>query len=176
MAHTCSGTGASEWVIDSGASAHMCCQRAWFTSFQKLIPTQPVIIGDGRSILATGKGRIEMDMKLDNGRSSPTLLRDVYYVPDLDTNLMSVPALASKGLQVIFGEHGCKILAGDKVAALASKQKSQEHSIPLLPCPPSPPAPPCLKQPSRSGIDASGMQILKMSLNSKKKIWSQGWK
>lgn len=88
MARSRPDTSISEWVVDSGASAHMCCQRPWFVSFQKLNPTQPVIIGDGRSILATGKGRIEVTMHLDNGRASPTILRDVYYVPDLRKSRM----------------------------------------------------------------------------------------
>lgn len=101
MARSRPDTSISEWVVDSGASAHMCCQRPWFVSFQKLNPTQPVIIGDGRSILATGKGRIEVTM-----------------------DLLSVPALASKGLQVTFGNRGCRVIANDEVVAQATRRKS----------------------------------------------------
>lgn len=63
MANSSLNPNSSEWIVDSGA--------------------QPVIIGDGRSILATGKGRVEVSMQLSNGTASSTILCDVYYVPDL---------------------------------------------------------------------------------------------
>lgn len=64
MAHTGGKPSMHEWVVDSGASANMSCQRNWFTSFTPLVPPQPVIIGDGRSIQAIGKGRIELSTSL----------------------------------------------------------------------------------------------------------------
>lgn len=47
----------------------MSCQRSWFTSFSPLVPPQPVIIRDGTSIQAIGKGHIEVEMHLPDGSS-----------------------------------------------------------------------------------------------------------
>ncbi|KIN99147.1 hypothetical protein M404DRAFT_30610 [Pisolithus tinctorius Marx 270] len=99
----------------------MACTCPETSASDKLSPSQPVIVGDGRTIQAIGKGRIEVSMHLEDGRTSGTILRDIYYVPDLDTNLVSVPALASKGLLVTFGEQECRVHIDSKVVALATK-------------------------------------------------------
>lgn len=45
-----------EWIIDLGTSANMTCYCSWFMTFCPLVPPQPVIIGNGHSIFATGIG------------------------------------------------------------------------------------------------------------------------
>jgi hypothetical protein len=82
------------------------------------------LIGDGRSIDAVGIGQIKLKVHVGDSEYKDTILRDVYYVPELHANLLSVPRLMKQGLGVTFNENTCTILANGKVAALARKQNS----------------------------------------------------
>lgn len=50
------------WVMDSGASDHMCCQRDWFITYEAFDHPVPVCIGDGGYIESFGKGHINVNM------------------------------------------------------------------------------------------------------------------
>ncbi|KAG0707296.1 hypothetical protein DFH29DRAFT_787214, partial [Suillus ampliporus] len=59
-----------------------------------------------------------------DGKHKSMVLQDMYYVPELHVNLLSVPCLTRQGLGVTFDENTCKILMNSKVAALTHKQNS----------------------------------------------------
>ena len=122
-----------DWIIDSGASAHMSCQRKWFTMYRQLIPPQSITVGNGTSIPAVGIGCIRINLKLDGGHIATTIIRDVYYVPDLDGNLLSVSYLAEFNLEVTFGRDSCRILDGNQVVGKGYKQNSL-YLLAATPC------------------------------------------
>jgi len=86
------------------------------------------------SIPAVGIGHIRVDLKLDSGCTSTTVIRDVYYVPDLDGNLLSVSYLAEFNLEVTFGCDSCRILDRSQVVGKGYKR----NSLYLLAATPSP--------------------------------------
>lgn len=73
---------------------------------------QMVVVGNGSSIPATAVGRVELEMDLGNGKTGNVLLQNVYYVPDLNSNLLSVAYLASRDITVVFVHNKCKIEMG----------------------------------------------------------------
>jgi len=81
------------WIIDSGASRTMSCHREWFFHFTPLATPIPVVLGDDSSIVASGVGRIHVEMRA-NGSMHRSVLQDVLYVPGLQGNLLSVAQLA----------------------------------------------------------------------------------
>ena len=122
-----------DWIIDSGASAHMSCQCKWFTTFCQLVPPQSVTVGNGMSIPAVGIGHISIDLKLDGDHMTTTIIRDIYYVPDLDRNLLSVSYLAGFDLEVIFGCNSCQILNRNQVVGKGYKRNSL-YLLAATPC------------------------------------------
>src|SRR5258708_11728480 len=36
----------TEWIIDSGASSHICANRSWFSTYSLLNPPCPIYLGD----------------------------------------------------------------------------------------------------------------------------------
>lgn len=81
-----------DWVIDSGSSLHLTNQNQSFEDFEENI----IDIGvakKGEIIKTMGSGTIEM---------KNCFLKDVFYVPDLATNLLSVKAITDKGGEVLF--------------------------------------------------------------------------
>ena len=94
------------WVIDSGATSHMCNDEKLFVELCSLDEPQEVTLGDGHTVEATGVGVVALEMTTTK-RSN---LQDVLYVPDLSFNLLSVSKAAKSGKTVEFSEAGCEIV------------------------------------------------------------------
>lgn len=103
--HTSSVSSSNEqsiWIIDSGATCHMCQDSKLFTTLHQLEDPIDVVLGDGRAITAVGRGEVMLDMVLPNGESKSCMLHDVVYVPALSYNLLSVAKASQKGKIVKF--------------------------------------------------------------------------
>nr|CCA17998.1 putative polyprotein [Albugo laibachii Nc14] len=76
------------WLLDSGATSHMCYQKSDFQSLRNLEAPIKISIADGSSVEAVATGNISIT--LTNGER--VTIHDVLYVPDLDRRLLSIPA------------------------------------------------------------------------------------
>jgi hypothetical protein len=56
----------SNWIVDSGATCHMCGNSKLFANLQRLEQPIEVSLGDGHTLQATGRGNIPLKM---NGKS-----------------------------------------------------------------------------------------------------------
>jgi hypothetical protein len=85
-------------IVDSGASDHMFCDAKYFTEFTHN-EKEPIHLAGGGIIYSRGKGTVKLrfDTKLIE-------LTNVLHVPELSSrkNLISVPALTRKGVEVKF--------------------------------------------------------------------------
>ena len=98
------------WIVDSGASCHMCHNKGMFTNFTNLKKEIEVALGDGRLMKATGIGVILLKMRINGNTTEICKLSDVLYVPDLTINLLSVSKVVNAGNVTLFTETGCKII------------------------------------------------------------------
>lgn len=109
----------SKWLVDSGASEHMCRNRALFTSFTNTSP-KPIIIGNGAVISALGYG--QMAVQVSNGNEwVDTVIDNVLYVPELKTNLFSVNRATDKGYVMVTDDSSCKFYKSNKICAIAER-------------------------------------------------------
>jgi hypothetical protein len=53
-----------KWYVDSGASDHMTSRRECFSNYETFEVQLPVCIGDGKYIMAIGKGNINVQAKI----------------------------------------------------------------------------------------------------------------
>ncbi|KAG7547574.1 Zinc finger CCHC-type superfamily [Arabidopsis suecica] len=83
------------WYLDNGASNHMTGNLAYFTKIDETI-TGKVRFGDDSRIDIKGKGSILFLSK--NGKSK--LLEDVYYIPELRSNIISLGQATESGCDV----------------------------------------------------------------------------
>ncbi|KAG9444753.1 hypothetical protein H6P81_016093 [Aristolochia fimbriata] len=81
------------WFLDTGSSNHMTGQWDLFTSFDNTVTTKVKFVNNSQ-ILVKGKGQIGIKAK----DGSVQKISDVYYVPGLHSNLLSVGQLAEKGI------------------------------------------------------------------------------
>jgi hypothetical protein len=86
----------SVWILDSGATQHMCCKKELFQELNDIRPIN-VYLGDNSCINALGKGIVRFKMKDRNNKEVVTMLRDVLYVPSLTKNLFSIPKATEVG-------------------------------------------------------------------------------
>lgn len=104
----------AQWTIDSGASKHMCTHKHWFSSLK---PYQTeIFVANNAKVLSKGIGTVRIMTS-----SGFKVIREVLYVPDLSTNLISVSALTGMGLQVNFLDKICNITGANGNQLLTGK-------------------------------------------------------
>jgi GAG-pre-integrase domain/Zinc knuckle len=96
------------WYLDSGASNHMCGHKHLFKEMRK-VEDGHVSFGDASKVEVKGQGTVCYLQKDDLVGS----IQDVYYIPDLKTNILSMRQLMEKGYSV---------LMKDRVLHLKDKQ------------------------------------------------------
>ena len=87
----------SYFIIDSGASAHMCHDRSYYTSYQKLDHPKHIWIADDCTIDAVGIGNIKIRTQL-HGQSTSSIIKGVLHLPELSMSLLSTAKLADAGV------------------------------------------------------------------------------
>lgn len=99
-----------DWIVDSGASAHMCGDENSFSELE-IGSFGDIVVANGDKIRATGKGKV--NLSTGYGKNGLNLnLEEVLLVPGLESNLISVKRIANKGLCVSFKGDNC-YLKGD---------------------------------------------------------------
>lgn len=88
-------TGDNLWYLDNGASNHMTGNLEYFTKIDKSI-TGKVRFGDDSRINIKGKGSI----LFNTSSGERKILTDVYYIPDLQSNIISLGQATESGCEV----------------------------------------------------------------------------
>jgi hypothetical protein len=85
--------------------------------------TLSITVANGETTMAEGYGDILVDLP-GSSTPEPFLLKDVWYVPELDCNLLSVPQLLGQGISTVFVPQGGALLKeGKTVASIDIKER-----------------------------------------------------
>eukprot|EP00253_Pinus_taeda_P027941 PITA_27941 len=95
------------WLLDSGASKHMCIHREWFKTY-KSINDGVVYMGNDVTCNIVGIGSIQLQM-FDG---TTKILTDVRHVPELRKNVISLVALDTNGYKTVIQGGVMKIYKG----------------------------------------------------------------
>lgn len=95
------------WVLDSGASRHMCNDASFFCGAMQDPPATDVRVGNGVALQVHGTGTVA----LHNSTGGCVHLSNVLYVPGLVANLVSVFSLCQQPEVRILFEQDCAYLA-----------------------------------------------------------------
>lgn len=91
-----------DWFLDSGSSNHMCGDKMWFCRIDEGY-RKYVKLRNGTRMEVLGKGDVRFNL---NGVTH--VVTDVFYVPELNNNLLSIGQLLEKGLTIQFEGYTCK--------------------------------------------------------------------
>ncbi|KAF9695884.1 hypothetical protein EKO04_006260 [Ascochyta lentis] len=104
-----------EWIMDSGASMHLCNNKKWFTEFADL-PTKTVQVANTKANLdITGGGTVTLDVQTKEGKWNQVTLSNVLYAPDAMCNLLSISQLTNKGATGYVNETTFDIIHNDEL-------------------------------------------------------------
>jgi hypothetical protein len=96
------------WYIDSGCSNHMVGTKEWFFDFDDEF-RESVKLGNDSKMAVMGRGNVKLNI---DGRTH--VITDVYYLPGLGNNLLSVGQLQQKNLSIMFKNNVCKLFHDEK--------------------------------------------------------------
>ncbi|XP_076904268.1 uncharacterized protein LOC143559643 [Bidens hawaiensis] len=121
----------------SGCSNHMTGSKESFTSLDEKFKLE-VQLGNKKKLNVEGTGTV----RINTGSDTHKLLSDVYYVPSLEYNLLSVGQLMKKGYSLLFEDGKCiirnngvdlmKILVSNNNMFLLDATKAEACSSPPL--------------------------------------------
>src|SRR3984885_7718984 len=93
------------WFLDSGCSNHMTGNIALFSALDKNMKSG-VTLGTDSKVSVMGKGEVKIFTKQGERKT----IADVYYVPGMRCNLLSIGQLVKKGYNVYFVNDVCTIM------------------------------------------------------------------
>lgn len=109
----------NEWLLDSGATGHMCNNK---TSLTNVRPTQPAVlltVANGNVVNIKEKGRATLSGKYN----TQIPLNDVLYASSLSSNLMSVAKMVDMDDIVIFHKTGARVEDANGTVKLTATRK-----------------------------------------------------
>lgn len=100
------------WIVDSGASRHMCADKSQFLNIQPY-KTKSIIVANKQRIEVKGRGDIILKVENNFG---PIKLRNVLYVPGLTLHLISVSCISKRNPEheISFKSDRCLIFDPEK--------------------------------------------------------------
>lgn len=113
------------WYLDSGCSNHMTGDRHWFFHLDESF-RQVVKLGNDMRMNVMGKGNIRLQI---NGTSQ--VITEVYYLPELKSNLLSVGQLVERNLSVLMQNGECKIYHHERGLIMHSNMSANRMFIVL---------------------------------------------
>ncbi|KAE8679726.1 hypothetical protein F3Y22_tig00111398pilonHSYRG00405 [Hibiscus syriacus] len=100
------------WFLDSGCSNHMTGCKDWFFDLEEGF-NRSVKLGNDTRILVVGKGSVKVQV---NGVTQ--VIPEVYYVPELKNNLLSLGQLQERGLAILIRDGTYKVYHHKKCAIM----------------------------------------------------------
>ena len=91
------------WLLDSGCSNHMCGDQTMSSQLDEKF-WHSIKLGNNTKMNVLGKGSVKL---LLNGVNF--VFPEVYYVPELNNNLLCIGQLQERGLAILIKEGMCKI-------------------------------------------------------------------
>lgn len=123
-------TSTSAWYLDSAASIHLTCDDGSYIDSKRI--QKPISLADGKPIMAERIGTVRLRV-IVNDEARLVDIPNVHYAPALDSNLLSVGTIESKGYKVDIrdgrvrvSQRGRTVLEGSRDGTLYTLDQADE--------------------------------------------------
>ncbi|CAH9059318.1 unnamed protein product, partial [Cuscuta europaea] len=100
VSQSCKTNDVNEWVVDSGTTKHICKKKCFCLLYYIIGDGEELVyLTDSKTVKVHGKGKVLLKLTSEKTLS----LNDVFPVPKIRTNLVSVSLLRKVGDKVSFG-------------------------------------------------------------------------
>ena len=109
------------WILDSGASKHVCTNKGIMNNLQQLTNSITMKCANKQAVQLKETGTVKL--KIINGsKQVDVTLQEVAHAPVFQCNIISVGMLVKAGLKVIFGEKGAIAFDNKRRAVITAKK------------------------------------------------------
>jgi len=125
MAQSCLNRNAKDevWFLDSGCSNHMIGTKDWLFEFDSEF-RESVKLGDDSRMPVMGRGNLKF---LIGGMIQ--VITNVYYLPGLRNNLLSIGQLPQKNLTIVFKKDTCKVYHEERGLIMSTQMSTNRMFI-----------------------------------------------
>ena len=102
------------WFLDSGCSNHICNRKEYFVDFNEQF-SDNVKLGNNANLVVKGKGNVRLQIN-----NQVQVITEVFFVPELKNNLLSIGQLQEKGLAVLIQCNSCKVYHPERAVIMES--------------------------------------------------------
>ena len=129
MAQSCLNTSSKDdvWFLDSGCSNHMIETKDWLFDFDGNF-RESVKLGDDSKMSFMGRGNLKL---LIGGIIQ--VITNVYYLPGLRNNLVSIGQLQLKNLTIVFKHDSCKVYHDERSMIMSTQMSTNRMFIIFAP-------------------------------------------
>lgn len=116
------------WLLDSGCSDHIINDDKYFCQYKKLNNPVSIKVGDGFTLEADKIGDIVMYFNINN-KSIRTKIQNVYYVPCMKQNLLSVSSITAQNNIVVFNNDNAEVFGSNKIKIACAIKKNKLYIL-----------------------------------------------
>ncbi|KAE8672542.1 tir-nbs resistance protein [Hibiscus syriacus] len=116
----------NDWIVDSGCSNHMTGEKQKLQNLSEYNGGRVVVTADNSRLPITHIGKTIVTPRYNTNQVQ---LQDVYHIPGIKKNLLSVAQLTSSGHYVLFGPQGVKVYRDVKISETPTMEGRSLESI-----------------------------------------------
>ncbi|GBM53482.1 Copia protein [Araneus ventricosus] len=117
-----------KFIVDTGATSHICSQREWFEELKSSSGTVPCTV---KSSLLEVAGIGVIHGRLKNGQE--IVLKNVLFIPKLNDNLISVNQIQKAGSSVLFKDNKAIVKGKNKTFVLCELNSKGQYVSDFIP-------------------------------------------
>ncbi|CAJ2671832.1 unnamed protein product [Trifolium pratense] len=121
--HSTVQTKTEVWYLDSGCSNHMIGNKEWLFEFDDTF-RESVRLGDDSRMNVMGKGKLKLYIG-----GITQVISEVYYLPGLKNNLLSIGQLQQKNLTIVFKKDTCKVFHEERGLIMSTQMSGNRMYV-----------------------------------------------
>uniref|UniRef100_A0A5S6QXX5 CCHC-type domain-containing protein n=1 Tax=Trichuris muris TaxID=70415 RepID=A0A5S6QXX5_TRIMR len=136
---TCTDNKSICWIVDSGATHHMCPDKRYFTRLGKAdVTNSRVRTADGSTTLTAEKGTVMVRLLRNKGMLDKFVAHNTLLVPGIKQGVLSVRQMVENNRRVVFDKRGCHIYDEQGKLLIEAKQQGRLYVTKTVQkCPPA---------------------------------------